>query len=227
MVELRKIILTLIISLSLGIPIAYATSDATLHLDLVSGGMKEGSMVTFSGQLTSFNGTAIPHRTIFIEDDTSYDVRPDIIIAITKTDSDGKFLVSWKAVPKDNGNSFHFYAKYLGGNYFGYTRSETYESIIEHVNQSSIGMVPSKTIPIWFKNASKMWHDGQIRDVDYSWGIKNLMEHGVIKSNITSDIEFKLPVWLKNDANWFAEDDISKEEYANSLQYLLENKIIY
>ena len=47
---IRKIIFILIISLSLGIPIAYATSDATLHLDLVSGGMKEGSIATFSGQ---------------------------------------------------------------------------------------------------------------------------------------------------------------------------------
>lgn len=223
----KKIIITLIISLSLGIPTAYATSDATLHLDIIGGGMKEGSIVTFSGQLTSFNGTAISHRTIFIEDDTSYYIRPDIIIAITTTDSDGKFLVSWKAVPKDNGNSFHFYAKYLGGNYFGYTRSETYESIVERTNQSSIEMVPSKTIPIWFKNASKMWYDGKIRDVDYSWGIKNMIEHGIIKSNITPDIEFKLPVWLKNDANWFSEDNISKKEYTNSLQYLLENKIIY
>ena len=222
----RKIILTLIISLSLGIPIAYATSDATLHLDLVSGGMKEGSIATFSGQLTSLNGTALPHRTIFIEDDTSYYVRPDIIIAITTTDSDGKFLVSWKVVPKDNGNSFHFYAKYLGGNFFGYARSETYETIVEHTNQSSTEVVPSKTIPIWFENASKMWHDGQIRDVDYSWSIKNLIEHGIIKSDIVSDVEFKLPKWLKNDASWFADENISKEEYVNSLQYLLDHDII-
>ena len=224
--RLRKIILTLIISLSLGIPIAYATSDATLHLDLVSGGMKEDSIVTFSGQLSSLNGTVLPFRTIFIEDDTSYNVRPDIIIAITTTDADGKFLVSWKAVPKDNGNSFHFYAKYLGGNFFGYVRSETYESIVEHANQSLIETIPSKTIPVWFENASKMWHDGQIRDVDYSWSIKNLIEHEIIKSNIVSDSEFKLLAWMKNDANWLAEGDISKEEYTNGLQYLLENKII-
>ena len=222
----RKIIFILIISLSLGIPIVYATSDATLHLDLVSGGMKEGSIVTFSGQLTSLNGTVLPLRTIFIEDDTSYYIRPDIIIAITTTDSDGKFLASWKVVPKDNGNSFHFYAKYLGGNYFGYARSETYETMVEHTNQSSTEVVPSKTIPIWFENASKMWHDGQIRDVDYSWSIKNLIEHEIIKSDITSDIELKLPKWLKNDADWFAEGDISKTEYANNLQYLVENKII-
>jgi hypothetical protein len=224
--KVSKIILTSIISLSLSIPIVYATSFATLHMDLVGGGYREDSTVTFSGQLTTLNGTTIPHRTIFIEDDTSYLVRPNIIIAVTTTDSNGKFFVSWKAIPKDNGNSFHFYAQFLGGNSFGFTRSETYESVVEHSNQSSTEVIPSKTIPIWFKNASKMWYDGQIRDIDYSWSIKNLLEHGIIKSNTVADTELKLPAWLKNDANWFAGDDISKEEYANNLQYLVENKII-
>jgi hypothetical protein len=224
--ELRKIILTSIIFLSLGIPIAHATSYATLHLDPVGGGLREDSTVTFSGQLTSSNGTAIPHRTVFIEDDTSYIIRPNIIIAITTTDSDGKFSVPWKVVPKDNGNPFHFYATYLGGNFFGYAKSENYESFVKHTNQSSTDVIPSKTIPVWFKDASKMWHDGQIRDIDYSWSIKNLIEHGIIKSDTVVDTELKLPAWMKNNANWFAEDEISKEEYANNLQYLLNNNII-
>lgn len=223
--ELRKLVLGSIVFLSLSVSIAYATSFATLHLDSVYSTIKEGSAVIFSGQLTSLNGTGIPHRTIFIEDDTSYFVRPNIIIAITTTDSDGKFSIPWKAIPKDNGNSFHFYAKYLGGNFFGYTKSESYESIVEHTNQSSTDVVPSKSIPIWFNNASKMWHDGEIRDVDYSWSIKNLIEHGIIKSN-DIDIKLKLPSWLKKTANLFVDGEISKEEYVNNLQYLLKNNII-
>jgi len=225
-VKVSKIILVSIISLSLSIPIAYATSYATLHLDLVGGGTREGSIVTFSGQLDSLNGTGLPHRAVFIEDDTSYLIRPDIIIAVTTTDSDGKFLVSWKVVPKDNGKSFHFYARFLGSNSFGFTRSETYESMVEHSNQSSMDIIPSKTIPIWFKNASKMWYEGQIRDVDYAWSIKNLLEYGIIKSNMVVDSELKFPAWSKSNANWFADSEISREEYANNLQYLLENKII-
>ncbi len=67
---------------------------------------------------------------------------PSIILAIVTTDYDDKFLVSWKAVPKDNGDSFHFYAKYLGGNFFGYTKSETYESVIKYSSQSSTDTVP-------------------------------------------------------------------------------------
>ena len=225
MMESREIILTSIVFLSLGIPIVYATSFATMHLDFVKSNIEEGSTITFSGQLTSLNGSSISHRTIFIEDDTNYYVRPDIIIAITTTDSNGHFLVSWKAIPKDNGNSFHFYSLFLGGTSFGYTRSETYESIVEHISQNSTTVIPSKTIPIWFKNASKMWHDGQIRDVDYSWSIKNLVEQGIITSN-TVNTESKLPAWLKNDANWFTDGVISEEEYVHNLRYLLDNNLI-
>ena len=225
--RLRKSILTFILFLSLGIPIAYAASYATLHLDIIGGGeiVEEGSTVTFSGQLTSLNGSAIPHRAIFIEDDTSYFVRPHIIIAITTTDSSGKFSVAWNAVPKDNGNSYHFYANYLGGSFFGYARSESYESLVEHTNQSSTDVIPSKTIPIWFKDASRLWHDGQIKDIDYSWSIKNLIECGIIKSN-DIDTQLKLPSWLKKTAIGFVEGDVSKEDYANNLQYLLQKEII-
>jgi hypothetical protein len=211
--------------LSLGIPIAYATSFAVMHLDFIDSNIGEGSTITFSGQLTSLNGSSISHRTIFIEDDTNYYIRPDIIIAITTTDSDGHFSVSWKAIPKDNRNSFHFYALFLGGTSFGYTRSETYESVVKRITPDSTAVIPSKTFPIWFKNASKMWHDGQIRDMDYSWSIKNLVEHGIITSN-TVNIESKLPAWLKNNANWFADGVISEEEYVNNLQYLLDNHLI-
>ena len=107
--------------------------------------------------MTDADGTPIPNRAIFVEDDTAY-TRPDIILAITTTDSDGKFLAYWKAVPKDDGNPFDFYALFIGGKLYGYTRSETYESVIKSSNQSSTDVVPSKTIPLWFKDASKLWH---------------------------------------------------------------------
>ncbi len=57
-----------------------------------------------------------------------------------------------------------------------------------------------------------MWHDGQIRDMDYSFSIKNLIDCGIIKSNVMVNTELKLPTWLKNDANWFADNKISKED---------------
>ena len=207
----------------LGVPSAYASSYATLHLDPV-GEVREGFDVTFSGLLTTLDGTPIPHRTIFIEDDTSY-TRPNIILAVTTTDSDGKFLVYWKASPKDNGSPFHFYALFLGGNVYGHTRSETYESIIKLSNQPSIDIIPSKTIPAWFKDASRLWHDDKIREADYFHAVNNLIDYQVINSNMTLD-EGYLPSWLKNDAIWLYDGKISNNEFTNLMQYLINNQIV-
>ena len=223
--KFNSVLLLTVLPLSFGMPIVFATSYANLHLDTV-GDVRVGENIIFSGQLTSLNGSVISHRTIFIEDDTSY-IRPDIILAISTTNSDGKFLVSWKSVPKDNGTPFHFYAKFLGGKTFGYTRSETFESYLLASNTYVISdVVPSKTMPAWFKSASKMWHDGQIRDVDYSYAINNLIDYGIIHSSVQVNSELKFPSWLKNDAEWFEEGKISNDDYSNALGYLLDNKLI-
>lgn len=79
-------------------------------------------------------------------------------------------------------------------------------------------------MPTWSRNASEMWHDGQIRDVDYSYAINNLICYGSIKSDISINSELKLPTWLKNDAEWFDEGKISNDEYTNALGYLLDKK---
>lgn len=207
----------------IGVPSAYASSYATLHLDPV-GEVREGSNVTFSGLLTTLDGTPILYRTIFIEDDTSY-TRPNIILAVTTTDSDGKFLTYWKAVPKDNGSPFHFYALFLGGNVYGHTRSETYESVIKLSNQSSTETVPSKTIPTWFKDASRLWHDNKIRESDYFHAVSNLIDYQVINSNMTLD-EGYLPSWLKNDAIWLSDGKISNNEFTNLMQYLINSQVV-
>lgn len=214
-----------VLSLLFAVPTVLAISYANLHLDTV-GDSRVGENIVFSGQLTALNGTAIPHRTIFIEDDTSY-TRPDIILAISTTDSHGKFSIPWTIIPKDNSNLFHFYAKFIGGKTFGYTRSETYESYISSSGTyTSSDVLPPKIMPVWFKSASKMWHDGQIRDVDYSYALKNLMDYGIVKSSVSINSELKFSTWLKNDAEWFYEGKISSEEYSNALGYLLDKKMI-
>ncbi|MDE1726355.1 MAG: hypothetical protein KGH89_03725 [Thaumarchaeota archaeon] len=207
-----------------GVPSSYATSFAIIHLDTIGSGIREGTNVTFSGTLTTPDGTTpLPNRTIFIEDSTTYP-RPNIILALTTTDSDGKFLTFWKAVPKDNGQQFHFYAKFLGGKIFGYTKSETYESTIELSNQSSTEVVPSKTIPMWFKDASKLWHDVKIRNWDYAYGVQNLIDDGVVKSNDTSDSMSDIPSWFRGNAGWLSDGKISDYEFVNALEYLLNNQ---
>lgn len=64
--KLNKILILAVLSLSLGAPMVFATSYTNLHLDTV-GDLRMGENIVFSGQLTTLNGTTIPHRAIFIE----------------------------------------------------------------------------------------------------------------------------------------------------------------
>ncbi|HEX5456872.1 MAG TPA: hypothetical protein VFX64_00625 [Candidatus Nitrosotalea sp.] len=218
-------ILTVIVFLAICVPFAYATSFATLHLNTIGGHIEEGQDVTFTGKLTSIGGNPIVNRTIFVLDDTAY-TRPDIILTTTTTDFNGEFSATWKAIPKDNGSPFHFYAKFIGGKTFGYTRSEVYESVLENSDKLSTDVIPWKTMPVWFKNGSQMWSNGKIRDEEYSFSIQNLINYGIVKTNASVGDGLKIPTWLKKDANMFSNDQISEDAYTNTLEYLLDGKII-
>ncbi|MGI0065122.1 MAG: hypothetical protein ACREAT_00010 [Nitrosotalea sp.] len=63
-------------------------------------------------------------------------------MATTTTDSSGKFSAIWNTVPKDNGMPFHFYAMFIGGKSFGYTKSEVYESVVEKSDKPSANTIP-------------------------------------------------------------------------------------
>lgn len=215
----------LVMFLSIGVSSVYATSFATLHLDIIGNVVNEGQNLSFSGKLTTLDASPIANCTTFILDDTTY-TRPNIILATAMTDSNGKFSTTWQVVPKDNGSPFHFYAKFIGGKTFGYTRSEVYESILEKSDKSSTDMISYKIMPVWFKNASQMWSNGDTGDASYSFSIQNLIDYKIIKTNASVGVEQKFPSWLKKDAYRFSYDQISEEEYANTLAYLLDNKII-
>lgn len=202
---------------------AYAMSSAKLHLDFVSGIVQESQNITFSGVLVAPDGSAIPNRAVFIEDDTAY-TRPNIILAITTTDSQGKFLTNWQAVPKDNGSPFHFYALFLGGKYFGYTHSETYETVLDKASPQTSGVVPSKEMPEWFKDASRLWSENRIKDSDYLHCIENLVDYSIIKSS-NPQTPTHLPNWLKADAKWLSENEISDSEFESGVGYVLDNNL--
>ncbi|HJU14385.1 MAG TPA: hypothetical protein VJ792_08030 [Candidatus Nitrosotalea sp.] len=186
--------------------------------------MQDSYNMSFSGSLTASDGSPLPDRAIFIEDDTTY-TRPNIILAITTTDSQGKFLAHWQALPKDNGSPFHFYALFLGGKSYGYTRSETYEAVLDQSNHTASGMIPPKVMPSWFRDASRLWYENKIKDPDYLHGITNLMDYSVIKSSGLHSLTH-LPNWLKNNADWLSEDKISDNEYENCLEYLIDNNLV-
>jgi len=85
-------------------------SNPILSLDALSESINMGDDVTFSGTFTS-NGNPIPGKIIYIKDD--YSESSDNLIVTTQTDTNGKFLVTWKATPKQD-NNYSFYAEYLG-----------------------------------------------------------------------------------------------------------------
>ncbi|GEM_PF-3758097 len=221
---MNKIYLGIILVIPFTMLSASASSYANIHLDLIGSILTENSNVTFSGKITTPGGAPISNRTVFIEDDVKY-IHPDMIVAVAITDSEGRFSALWKAVPKDNGLPFHFYAEFLGGKTFGYTRSETYESTIKLQNLPTHDVVSSKTLPAWFIDASRLWHDGKSRDSDYLYGINNLVDYQIIKSNNTSDLT-TIPSWVRYDAGLVSEGDISAHEYTKTLEYLLNNGII-
>lgn len=203
---------------------AYAASFASIHLDIIGNVLGEGSGVTFSGILTSPDGTPIANRTIFIEDDSQY-TRPDTIVAIARTGADGRFDASWTAVPKDSGSPYHFYAEFLGGRQFGFTRSETYESMIKTSNQTPHDTSPSKGVPGWFLEATRMWEDGKIRDLDYAHVIENLAGCKIIKPDNASGYA-TIPFWVRNDAGLLSQGRISTQEYIEMLGYLVKSNTI-
>ncbi|SHO45165.1 exported hypothetical protein [Nitrosotalea sinensis] len=220
---MRKI-LAMAVLLSVACTSAYATSLATLYLNPIGNEITEGDNVTFTGRFVTTDGSSIANRTIFILDDTAY-VRPDIILAVTTTNPDGQFSTSWIAVPKDNGSPFHFYAKFIGGNTFGYARSESYESTLEKSGTTS-DMIPPKTIPAWFKNISQMWSVGKVRNVDYAFSIQNMVDYGMIKTTSSSGNELKIPTWLKHPAMELYSGQISDDDYVKILGYLLDKGLI-
>ena len=200
----------------------YATTSASIHLDRISEFAIENNVVTFSGQMTTSNGNPISNHTIFIKDNTPYG-EPNIIFGIGKTDDNGRFSISWKAVPKNN-DDYYFYAVYLGGKTYGFTESESYQIHIIPLDTPRQNQPLSK-LPDWFKNSSKMWYDGQIKDSRFAYGIENLMDQNIIQRQ-PSDNRIYIPYWVKNTANWYVEGQISDDDFLNLIQYLINNKII-
>src|SRR2546428_12557941 len=89
---MRPYVLVIILAVSFsGITIAYAqTYSATLILNSLPSSVTEGDVITFSGQLTTSDGSyVIPNRTIYIKDDIP--LAPDSFIGSIVTDSNGQF----------------------------------------------------------------------------------------------------------------------------------------
>ena len=97
--------------------------NGVIILDPIPSKIKTGSMVTFSGQLTTTYGDAVPNAIVYIKDDV--DFGSDAFIGTLSTDSNGKFKGTWTAKPRSSG-AWDFYAVYEGSSNVGRARSTTY-----------------------------------------------------------------------------------------------------
>ena len=218
-----KAVLAIFVIMSLSMTVAYATVPAMIKLDYIPETVKENSLVKISGQMLKLDGTPISNHTIFIKDDIPYDAH-DVIIGIAKTDDHGRFSSIWKATAKSDADDYDIYAVYLGGNTFGFTKSNTLV----------VNVIPSKTqdqnqslakLPDWFMDSSKLWYDGQIRDSRFVYGIENLMDQNIIQRHENDD-GIHIPQWIKTDVNMYVNGNITEDDFLNMLQYLVDNGIL-
>ena len=98
----------------------------TLILNQVPSTAQEGDTITFSGQLlTKDRQFFIPGAQIGIYDNVS--LGTDTLIGIaTTSDSNGKFTLTWKAVPKSSGMYWNFYAVSVTSSDYTDARSQEY-----------------------------------------------------------------------------------------------------
>ena len=85
-------------------------------------------------------------------------------------------------------------------------------------------------IPLWIREISKYWYNGEISDTEYADGIEFLIKEGIIvvpQTESQSMInEVIIPNWIKKSTGWWIDRHISDSEYASSLEYLIKSRII-
>ena len=84
-------------------------------------------------------------------------------------------------------------------------------------------------IPIWIREFSKYWYNGEISDREFANGIEFLIKEGIVvvpQSQGQTTDEVKIPNWIKASTGWWIDGIISDREYAASLEYLIKAGII-
>nr|AIF14057.1 asn/thr-rich large protein family protein [uncultured marine thaumarchaeote KM3_65_H02] len=120
----------------------YLTTE--LYFQPLANKIESGQTVKFSGQLSS-GGVPLAGKTIYIKDDVTLDT--DRVIKTVKTNSNGEFTATWKAIPRIGGGSYDFYAIFEGDAEANKVRSATYSvyvSVIQVFEQ--IRVYTEKTV---------------------------------------------------------------------------------
>lgn len=84
-------------------------------------------------------------------------------------------------------------------------------------------------IPVWIREFSKYWYNGEISDREFANAIEFLIKEGIVvvpqsQSQVTDEV--KIPEWIKSSTGWWIDGIISDSEYASSIEYLIKVGII-
>ena len=80
-------------------------------------------------------------------------------------------------------------------------------------------------IPYWIKDVSKIWTDGQMKDVEFAKSIQFLIDQNII-FNSKAGQELQIPKWFKFTTAWWANNYIPDTVYGDSLQFLINERVI-
>ena len=80
-------------------------------------------------------------------------------------------------------------------------------------------------IPYWIKDISKIWTNGQMKDVEFAKSIQFLIDENII-FNSKAGQELVIPEWFKVTTSWWANNYIPDTVYGDSLQFLIDERII-
>ena|SRR2546427_2013252 len=118
----------------------YQVHHTSIVLNPIPSSITQGHPLTFSGNLLAADekNDPLPNKTIFIEYDSPYGcIR---ILAVTSTDSNGNFVVTWKAVPKHQmGGTYYLFGKFNGDDNYFYSFSKRFSLTVD-IQTSSISV---------------------------------------------------------------------------------------
>jgi len=112
-----------------------------ITLDRVPTSIYAGQTVTFTGKLTS-SGSPVSNAVVAIMEDDP--LIPDEILATGRTDSNGKFSISWNVVGGLVEQDYDIYSTFNGDSKYSYARSNNQEmSVLRYGGSITLDKIPS------------------------------------------------------------------------------------
>ncbi len=94
---------------------------------------------------------------------------------------------------------------------------------------ASLSDVAETNIPVWVKNNSAWWSEGQIDDETFVGAIKFLINEKIIsvpEIMVEETESSEIPSWVKSNAGWWSEGIIDEQTFVEGIEFLVKTGII-